>query len=324
MLGTLIPHWFGLAVVTCLGAILGSFLNCFIYRWPRRISILKRARSFCPRCKAQLTWYDNIPLLSWISLGGRCRTCKQSISWVYPVVELLTAGLFALAYYTVIMVNEADISVAYLAIIHALITSLIAEAFVDCQVHRIPDEITKPGIVLALLLSVLVPELHRFQPAAFRLFDPAVGVPHRLDSFIASLQWAVLSGGILYALGVLWLAIRGVEAMGFGDVKLMAMVGGLLGHYGFVAILVAASVGTFLFLVVGSLIQLVRLIVTRREKGTRFSLRLRIAFGPLLALGTGLMIFWGPLMIAGYLKLIHYPPPVMLDYVCPLIDRAYF
>ena len=89
----LVPHWAYLFVVTWFGAMVGSFLNCFIYRWPRRISVWKKKRSFCPHCKAQIAWYDNFPLLSWIVLRARCRHCKEPIHWIYPVIEALTAGL---------------------------------------------------------------------------------------------------------------------------------------------------------------------------------------------------------------------------------------
>jgi leader peptidase (prepilin peptidase)/N-methyltransferase len=323
-----IPHAFWLVTIMVFGAIIGSFLNCYIYRWPRRISVLKRSRSFCPRCQHNLAWYDNIPILSWTSLIGRCRYCGAPISWMYPTVEALTAGLFGLTYYTFRMLNP-NFPVAHVLVLVALIAALIAIAFVDCQVKRIPSEITYSGILLAPVLSFLVPSLHRFQPAALRFFDQdAIAIliphtPHRLDAVVSSIMWGALSGGILLALGVIWRVVRNKYAMGEGDMLMMAMVGGLLGHYGFISIFVAATVGTLLVVLGGLIIGLVRYAVADpRER--KFELPMVLPFGPLLAIGIAIMIFWGPLLIGGYLYLLDFPRPIILDYVCPLIDARVF
>jgi leader peptidase (prepilin peptidase)/N-methyltransferase len=153
------------------------------------------------------------------------------------------------------------------------------------------------------------------------VFAPNSGIPHPIDSLLAAVQWGFLSGGVLYALGVLWRLVRGIEAMGFGDVKLMAMVGGLLGHYGFLAIPLAATAGTVVFVLGGLIVALARYLVTRGEGG-KFSLQMRVPFGPLLAIGTALMLFWGPLVMGVYVRLITPFGPVWLDYVCPFWDAA--
>jgi leader peptidase (prepilin peptidase)/N-methyltransferase len=316
-----VPPVFWLVSVACFGAVLGSFLNCFIYRWPRRISIWKRSRSFCPRCKAQLRALDNIPILSWVFLAGKCGHCRQPISWVYPTVELLTASLFALTFYTFGMLNPEfswPVRIIYLA----LVAALIAIAFVDCQVKRIPNEIVIPGIPLALFLSFCFPQLHVFQPGAFRVMSPAVGIPHRIDSVLAALQWGILSGGFLLAMDVLWRVVRRKQAFGFGDVKLMAMAGALIGHYAFLAIFVASTVGTILIVGFMALKEGVRWLLAKPGERKQFNLQLKVPFGPFLAIGLGVMLFWGPILTGLMQVLIDAPPPRVLDYICPFIDRA--
>lgn len=191
-----------LAVSFIFGAIVGSFLNVCILRIPAGRSIAYPP-SHCPKCQAPIGWYDNIPIISYLVLTGRCRNCKERISFRYPVVEFLTA-LFSLA----AMIKFGP-SLAYL-IYFAFISSLIVITFIDLDHQIIPDVISLPGIPLGFLASFVIPEI----------------------TYKESLIGIFIGGGILLliALGYEFLAKK--EGMGGGDVKLLAMIGAFLGWKG--------------------------------------------------------------------------------------------
>lgn len=178
-----------------LGAVIGSFLNVVIVRLPRNESIV-RPRSRCVACGMELPWFDNIPVLSFLSLRGRCRSCDVSISWRYPLVESLTAGLFGLAGWR--STSLVDLSVAWL-----FLAGLVAIAAIDLEQQIIPDRITLPGIVLGFLTSFL----------GTRVW------------WVDSLLGIVVGGGLLFAVIVL-----SGGGMGGGDMKLGAMMGAFLGY----------------------------------------------------------------------------------------------
>lgn len=256
--------------------------------------MIKRTRSFCPTCKHDLAWYDNIPIISYIILMGKCRYCKIRIHPRYLVVEVLTAGLFLFVFHHEVNVNGAAMTswggpfypAAKTAVHLLLIASLVAVAFIDCLTSRIPNEITIPGIIAAPVLSALIPSLHESAFMGSRLFE-ITGVL-RMDAFLSSLAGIFIGGGVLWVLGIVGEAILKKPAMGFGDVKLMAMVGGLTG---FPAALLGITLGAFL----GSIVGLVSLMITGRR---------RIVFGPFLAIGTFIAMFWGPELIYLYLSWI--------------------
>ena len=278
-----------------LGAIMGSFLNAFIYRWPLRISMWKRKRSFCPACKHDLAWYDNIPILSYLMLLGRCRYCKARIHPRYLIVEVLTAGLFLLVFYQEAVLNYGTLSSWHapyfsypkIALHLALVAALVGIAFVDCLVTRIPNEITIPGVIIAPIVSVIWPELHA---EMFRITGML-----RLDALLNSLAGILISGGLLWLLGLVGEAMLKKPAMGFGDVKMMALVGGLLG---FPTALLAIAFSAVLGAVVGA----INLLVTGSH---------RIPFGPFLAIGTTFTMLWGPQMVYMYMAWVmgDAPPP---------------
>ena len=218
-----LPIGFWVAWAGVLGLLVGSFLNVCIFRLPRNCMSVVRPRSRCPKCRRLIAWYDNLPVLSWIALGGKCRSCKLPISPRYAAVELLTGLLFAFAAWRLRALPAFE--GASLFALHGLfIGALIASTFIDLEFRILPDEITLPGIAAGLAFSVAVPAVHGPPP-----FWPAH--PH-LASAVASLLGALVGGGAIYAVGVLGKLVFRKEAMGFGDVKFMAMVGAVLGWRG--------------------------------------------------------------------------------------------
>jgi len=193
--------YYGIEIILIfiLGLIVGSFNNVCIYRIPRNESIIYPA-SHCPKCRSKIKPIDNIPLLSYILLKGRCRNCKSKISIQYPIVELLT-GLTYLIIYLIY-----GLSVQTLIYI-ILSSALIIIAFIDLNEQIIPDVISLPGIVIGLILSFIVPYI----------------------SFINSVLGALIGGGIILIIAWVGSIIFKKEAMGGGDVKLAAMIGAFLG-----------------------------------------------------------------------------------------------
>jgi leader peptidase (prepilin peptidase) / N-methyltransferase len=212
-------------VLTCAfvyGLAFGSFLNVCIYRLPRDLSVVRPA-SACPNCHTPIKIYDNIPVLSWLLLRGRCRACKAPISPRYLFVELLVAALFVLSFY---MFGVTPAALKYSAFAF-LVVGLI---FTDADLKLLPDKLTLPGLALGLLLTLIVPVngfLDRALDSAAFPFSPEITA--RLISLLESLLGAAVGAGFIWLVGVAYLKIRGIEGMGFGDVKLMAMVGAFLG-----------------------------------------------------------------------------------------------
>lgn len=195
------------------GLLIGSFLNVCIYRWPRDLSVV-RPRSKCPACDAGIAWYDNVPVLSWLLLRGRCRHCRARIHWRYPVVELLTAVSFAW------FVSQHGLSLA--AARYCVFTAiLIALGFADADTRILPDELTLGGTLIGFVLSA-------------SLTDSLIG--------------AVVASGSLWLAGWLFKKLRHKEGLGLGDVKMLAMIGAFLGLQG---ALLTIVVGSFLGAIVG-------------------------------------------------------------------------
>lgn len=248
--------------VFLFGISIGSFLNVCIYRMGREQSIVKPG-SRCPHCQKPIRWYDNIPLLSFLVLRGRCRACGAKISFRYLLVELLT-GLMFLAFY-----SRFGFSAKFFA--YALfISGLIVATFVDFDFQIIPDEISLGGIVCGL---------------AFSFFFPALqDAPTHFAGLFRSLLGVVIGGGVLWILGCLGDFIFKKESMGGGDIKLLAMIGSFLGwKIALLSVPLASVVGA----VVGIIIKL------RTKESV-------IAFGPYLSLGAVLGLFWSDKIISLY------------------------
>ncbi len=219
----------------------GSFLNVCIYRLPRDLSVVAPG-SACPNCKQPIPLYLNVPVLSWLMLGGRCRNCKVGISPRYIVVEMLTGVLF-LACYAHFGLTLAAFKYCILGFL------LLGLIFTDAETFLLPDKMTLTGLAIGIVLSLIVP----VNDLASQLLSGAVSLPlssdvsWRLFSLFDSTVGAIVGASFIYGAGAIYLRARGVEGMGFGDVKLMAMVGAFLGVKLTIFTLFAASLAGSLF-----------------------------------------------------------------------------
>jgi leader peptidase (prepilin peptidase) / N-methyltransferase len=229
------------SAIFVLGLAFGSFLNVCIYRLPKGLSVVS-PRSACPRCKQPIAFHDNVPVVSWLILGGRCRRCKTKISPRYLLIELLT-GLLFLACYGYFGLSLAALKYCVLAF---LLLGLIAT---DAETKLLPDKLTLTGLAIGLVFSLLVPVrdlASQFLPGVVNLpFSSAIG--ERFFSLVDSLLGASVGASFIYGVGAIYLRWRGMEGMGLGDVKLMGMVGAFLGVKLTIFTIFAASVAGSLF-----------------------------------------------------------------------------
>ncbi|MFH0731383.1 MAG: prepilin peptidase [Candidatus Omnitrophota bacterium] len=249
-------------LIFIFGLIIGSFLNVCIYRMPKEESIVMPA-SHCPECKTPIPWRDNIPVVSYILLRGKCRFCKKLISPRYIIVEILTAVLLAITY----KVFGPHIKFFVYSI---LFGGLIVATFVDFKHQIIPDEITYSGMVLGLIFSAIWPALQKQHLWYMGLIKSILGL--------------VIAGASIYVIGVIGKLIYKKDAMGGGDIKLMAMVGAFLGwKYALLVFFIAPFFGS----VVGIIMKI------------KYKVEI-IPYGPYLSLATVVVVFWGR-NILGYL-----------------------
>ena len=218
-----------IALAFLAGLLIGSFLNVCVFRLPRDLSVIKPARSFCPFCEETIAWYDNIPVLSYILLRAKCRRCGVRIPLRYPVVELATAAAFAVC---VAAFGATPAALKY-AMFSAIMITLIAS---DLEERILPDEFTIGGAVLGLILAWFVPMHGQFA----LLVIPYSWGPHWISVGEALIGAAVSSGSIWLA-GWLYEKIRHREGLGFGDVKMIFMIGAFLGLPAALLTLIAAS-----------------------------------------------------------------------------------
>ncbi|MDQ7778691.1 MAG: prepilin peptidase [Planctomycetota bacterium] len=265
------PRTFFIVYAGLLGAVVGSFLNVCIYRLPRQCMSILRPGSRCPRCRTPIRWYQNIPILSYLALGGRCATCKAPISLRYPLVELLTGLIFAAIAMDVLVVpgpfptsNEIGRFFAN----STLVAMLLATTIIDLDHRIVPDEISLSGLVIGFVFSLLLPSMHG---------TGLISGSEHLGAFLSAALGAGAGAGVVFAAGLLGKLLFKKEAMGLGDVKLMAMVGAFLGWK---FVLLAFLLACFF----GSIFGIVLRLVTRDQY---------IAFVPYLALGSAVMLFWG-------------------------------
>jgi leader peptidase (prepilin peptidase)/N-methyltransferase len=221
-------------IALMFGLLIGSFLNVCIHRWPRNRSVVK-PRSHCVRCRKPIAWYDNVPLLSYLVLGGRCRNCRARISWRYPLVEFLTAILF---FYQVSMLGPT-LAALKMCVFCALAVALI---FCDLEKRILPNEFTLGGVVLGLIFAVLVPRSEPGFMAIVYSLTTGSELAKWLWSPVESLFGAILPAFFLWFAGWLYFKLRHREGLGLGDVKLVAMVGSFLGVFGALQMLVLGSI----------------------------------------------------------------------------------
>lgn len=258
----LIPY----LIVSLFGLIVGSFLNVCIYRIPRGLSIIIPS-SRCPSCNTPIKPWDNIPIVSYILLGGKCRFCKAKISFRYPLVELLNAIMYALILW------RFDFG-WHTVIYFVFSSSLIVITFIDLDFQIIPDKITLSGIPIGFLVG------------SFLLPDPFAR--SSLLGMKESLIGMVTGFGLFYLVALIGSAIFKKEALGGGDVKMMAMVGALMGWK-------TVLLTTFLGSLTGSIVGVLLMVLKGKDR------KAQLPFGPFLALGTIITLFYGQEILSWYL-----------------------
>jgi leader peptidase (prepilin peptidase)/N-methyltransferase len=236
------------------GLLIGSFLNVCIYRWPRDLSVVK-PRSHCTACEKTIAWYDNVPVASYLVLGGRCRYCRARIAWRYPVVELGTGLLFFYWVYA----HGVTVLAIKMCIFSALLVGLI---FSDLEERILPDEMTLGGVVLGLGFAWLV-EFDDLSGQGILALLRLTGlhIPARFDSPAKAAIGAGLPAFFLWGGGWLYEKFRHREGLGFGDVKLIAMVGAFLGLQAALFTLVLGSLA-------GSIVGYAYIKITHRDAST--------------------------------------------------------
>ncbi len=260
------PVWI---TIWCLGACWGSFLNVCIYRIPKELSVVAPG-SHCFSCKKPVAWYDNIPVLSWFILRGKCRNCGAPFSIRYAIIEAITATLFLGLW---IQYGPSWVVPCY----WLMAFGLLLGSGVDLDEFWIPDRVTWGGILIGLPLSALVPALHGQETALQGLLYGAAG--------------AALGFGMLWTVGAIGTFLFKKDAMGFGDVKLMGAIGAFLGMPAVLFTVFAAAL-------VGSIFGVTMILLGKNELGGR------IPFGPYLAAGALAWLFGGDALFEAYFNLI--------------------
>ena len=274
-----------LAFALVFGLIIGSFLNVVILRLPQGESITV-PRSRCPKCKNVIRWYDNVPVLSYVLLKGRCRHCKTSISARYPLIEAICGIVSVLLYLKLGLSLEWGIYFGFSA-------ALIALGFIDLDHRILPDPITLNGIWIGILINVLLAQPSPLVSRIFRSAGVEMTNP-RVIALVASVLGAIVGGGLLWAVAEAYLRLRGIEGMGFGDVKMMAMVGAFLGAP---LALLTIMLGSLL----GSVIGLVFIRFTKKNRDYE------LPFGTFLSFAGIIAVLYGEDMVAWYIERLIRP-----------------
>jgi leader peptidase (prepilin peptidase)/N-methyltransferase len=277
-----VPLSIAIGFMAVLGAMIGSFLNVVIHRLPREQSIVL-PKSACPACGAAIRFYDNIPILSFLILRGRCRSCHRPISARYPAVEALCALLFALVTWRDGLSFALPFDIAFAA-------SMLTLVFIDSEHMILPNAITYPGIIFAVTTRVAVPYLggaSHFDDLPY-LVSVFPGYPVPIVSLIGAAIGALAGGGSLWLMGFLWKKLRGIEAMGMGDVKMMLMVGAFLGWR-------LAGLTIFIGVFSGSLAGIALMF----RRGRR-NLQMMLPFGIFLGIGAVVSLLVGTRIVEWY------------------------
>ena len=257
-------------IAAALGAIDGSFLNVVIHRYPREESIVFPP-SRCPRCGTAIKPYDNVPIVAWLWLLGRCRSCREPISVRYPLVELANALFYAAVF------QRTGLTPGFLAIA-ALVSMTIVLIFIDLEIQILPDVIDLPGVAIGLLvgathMGALYPDLLLSK------------------TLLESVTGAAVGAGVLLVIALAYKLIRKVEGMGMGDVKMMAMLGAVVGWEPLFPLFLLASVA-------GAVIGL--FIAARSES----RMQVAVPFGVFLGLAFLVVLFFGPTLWDLWMKLL--------------------
>lgn len=256
------------ALAFLAGLLIGSFLNVCVYRLPRDLSVVL-PRSYCPACEKPIAWYDNIPVASYAILGGRCRHCKARIPLRYLLVELGTGAAFALC---VAALGPSLAALKY-AVFSAILITLLAT---DLEERILPDEFTLGGAVVGIALAAVVPI---DSGIVTYLLSGSLGL--RMASVAEALVSAWVAGGAIWLVGWLYEKFRHREGMGFGDVKMIAMIGAFLGFQETLLTLILASV-------LGSVTGVVYVLITKKDMSTY-----ELPFGSFIGLAGLVVALWG-------------------------------
>ena len=263
--------WFYLALAFGLGAIIGSFLNVVIHRYPREESIVFPP-SRCPHCATQIKPYDNVPIVAWLWLGGKCRACRGGIDARYPLVELANA-LFYVAIF-----QRTGLTPGFLAIA-ALVSMTIVLIYIDLDIQILPDVIDLPGVAIGLLIG------------ATHLGASYEGLTLS-STLLESVAGAAAGAGVLLVIGLSYKLVRKVEGMGLGDVKMMAMLGAVLGWEPLFPLLLLASI-------TGAIAGVIVMM-----RGGADGMQIALPFGVFLGIAFLVVLFFGSDLMDLYVRLL--------------------
>ena len=288
--------WYATLIAGLAGLAAGSFLNVCVSRWPEEKSVIRPA-SYCPSCDRPLKWWENIPLVSWLALGGRCRSCQAWIGWRHPIVELAVGGLWAYtAWQTLSLTEQRDFAaLSYTAIVNGVaqlifLWLLVGLAALDTENFWLPDRLIFPGILLGLVLAFARPALDTYYiSGGFAEWKHRTGM-----SVSYCFLGLVIQAAILLAIRYLYRWSRGREGMGAGDVKLMAMLGGWLG----------VKVGLFALaigVVTAAAYALILVLNPHMRGDSKSWLEEKVPFGTFLALGGIVAGLWGVPIVTAYM-----------------------
>ncbi len=278
-----LPVLYGYVCAFIFGSAFGSFLNVVIHRVPREMSIAF-PNSACPKCDKPIALYDNIPILSWLILGGKCRNCKAPISIRYPTVELFTGLLWLLVFWQVGFTPMLPVALAF-------VTAIVALMFIDAEHMILPNVITYPFLIIAIAVRLIFPiafGVDYFGDSKNAPMAGMAGYPLWVVSIVGGVLGALAGGGSLWLVGALWKKFRGVDAMGLGDVKMMLGVGMILGwRLSILSIFLAAFAGA-----------LIGLAVIAKQKDR--DMQTQIPFGIFLGIGSIVALLFGESLISWY------------------------
>ena len=253
---------FYIFIIFILGLVVGSFISAYSFRWPRNIPIVK-GRSFCDNCNTKISWYDNIPLLSFILLNGKCRSCKKKISLRYPIIEFFTALIFVIVFYYAITVQGGSLYGVTLPYLLAISSALIIIFVIDLEHKLIPDEAVF-FIFTAAFLFLLLSSNKAFYTVLFAAFTASV--------FFIFLNFVTKGRG-----------------MGLGDAKLVLALGLVFADWRLIVVWI------FLSFIIGSIIGILLIIFGKAKWGKQ------IPFGPFIITAFFITLFWGNLLTGVFL-----------------------
>lgn len=279
-----LPIIFGYIFIFVVGSMIGSFLNVVIHRIPLEQSVVF-PNSACPKCKNPIKPYDNLPILSWLILGGKCRNCKNPISARYPAVELLNGLLWILVFWQIGFTPLLPVALIFVSVMVALI-------FIDAENMILPDVINFPLFFFVMLVRIgfaLAFGKEYFADLNYFPANQMQDLPIWILTVISALLGGIIGGGFLWLVGEIWKKLRGVEAMGFGDVKMMFAVGAFLGWR-----LTALTIflGAFSGAIIG-----IFLLSRQKDK----DIQAQIPFGIFLGIGSIISLLFGENLIQWYL-----------------------